>query len=130
MKLPWIRDSRLVAAALFGNDMEHHRFVDGFQMLECFHQQADIMTVDRPVITHAEFLEKDVGEQQILRALLDLVGKIAHRLAGDFLHKIGGLVAHRRIGRVGLQGVEVLGDGADVFIDRPLVVIENHDEFS
>ena len=27
-----------------------------------------------------------------------------------------------------LEGVEILGDGSDVFVDRPLVVIEDDDE--
>jgi hypothetical protein len=97
-------------------------------VLEGADQQRQVVAVDRAEVAQPEFLEEHVGEKQVLGAFLDLVGERAGGLAGDFLDEIRGLGAHGGVGVVGLEGVEVAGDGADVLVDRPLVVVEHDDE--
>ena len=87
------------------------------------------MTIDGAEIPHAEFLEQHVLEQQVFGPFLHPVGEGAGRLAGDFLNKLRGLPADGGIGGVGLERVEIAGDGSDILVDGPLVVVEHDDEF-
>ena len=86
------------------------------------------MAINRAEVAKTELFKKDVLKQQVFRPLLDLVGKDAHGLTRDLFDKIGGLPTNSGVGRVRLQGVEVAGDGPDVFVDRPFVVVEYDDE--
>ena len=83
------------------------------------------MSVDWAEVTHAEFFEKNVGNEHVLGIALDLMGEFAHAGARDFFDKVSGLFADAAEGAVGLQSVEVFCESADVFINGPFVVIEN-----
>ena len=129
MEFPGVVERRLIAAAFLGDDVEDDRLVQRLEMLESADEQRQVVTVDRPVVTKAEFFEQDVRKKQILRAFLDLVGERAGRLARDFFDELGSLGADGGVGVVSLERVEIAGDGTDVFIDRPFVIIEDDDEF-
>ena len=129
VEFPRIVERRLIAAAFFGDDVEHDGLVQRLQVLEGADEQRQVVAVDGAEVTHAEFLEQDVLEKQVLRAFLDPVGERAHGFAGDFLDEIRGLAADGGVGVVGLERVEITGDGADVLVDGPLVVVEHDDEF-
>ena len=128
VKFPRIVERGLVAAAFFGDDVKDDRLVERLEVFEGADQQRDVVAVDRAEVAQPEFLEKHIGKQQVFCAFLHAVGEAACGFAGDFFDKLRGLGAHRGVGVMGLQRVEITGDGADIFVDRPLVVVEHHDE--
>ena len=121
-------EGRLVALALFREDVEQDRLVLRLQELEGPDEQRDVVAVDRAVVAEAELLEDDARQEQVLHAFLDLVRELQHALAADRLDKAAGLFVQVRVGRMGGDVVEVGRDGADVLGDRPLVVVEDDDE--
>ena len=130
VELAGIIECGLIAAAFFGDDVEDDRLVEGFEVLESADQQWQVMAIDGPVVAQAEFLEEHVREEQVFRAFLDFVGEGAGGLAGDFFDEIRSFRADGGEGVVSLEIGEVAGDRADVFIDRPFVVVEDDDEFA
>ena len=79
MKLVRLGDGRLVAFALFGQDVEQHRLVLRLQKLEGLDEQRDIVPVDRAVIAQAELFEDDARHEQIFHAFLDFVREMHAR---------------------------------------------------
>ena len=130
VKFPRIVERGLVAAAFFGDDVKDDRLVERLEVFEGADQQRDVVAVDRAEVAEPEFLEKHIGKQQVFCAFLHAVGEAACGFAGDFFDKLRGLGAYRGVGVMGLQCVEISGDGADIFVDRPLVVVEHHDELA
>ena len=88
------------------------------------------MAIDRPVITQAEFFEEHIGEEQVFCAFLDFVSQRACGLACDFFYELGSFGPHGSEGVVRLEVIEIAGDGTDVLVDRPFVVVEHDDEFA
>ena len=116
---------RLVALALFREDVQEHRLVLRLQELEGLDEQRNVVAIDRAVIAQAEFLEDDARQEQVFHALLDLVREVAAcALPAIASTKRRGLFVQVRVGRIRGDVVQVAGDGADVLGDRPLVVVE------
>ena len=86
------------------------------------------MPVDRSVVAEAEVFEEDGGEDEVFAALLYLAGEFTRGWSGDFFEEVRSFIVEPGIGRVGGDFIEVAGDGADVFVDRPFVVVEDDDE--
>ena len=118
----------LVAPTFFGDDVEDDRVVLLFEELEGSDQGADIVAIDRAVVAESEFFEEDAGDDEVFRAFLDPAGEFAEPLPGDFFEEAGGAIVEVFVGRAGRNAVKVAGDGADVFVDRPFVVVEDDDE--
>ena len=62
MKFSRVGQRWFVATTFFGDDVQNHGLVERFQMFESFHQQANVMTIDRTIIAHAKLLEQHVRE--------------------------------------------------------------------
>jgi hypothetical protein len=67
------------------------------------------------------------GADEAFRGFLGLAGDVACGLAAESFDQACGLVVQVRVGRVRGQLVEVLGDGSDVLVDGPVVVVEDND---
>ncbi len=91
-------------------------------------QQRNVMTVDRSVVTQAEFFKNHAGQEQILHALFDLVREFDRALARDRFDEPARLVVQSGVSRVRHDVVQVARDRANIFRDRPFVVVEHHDE--
>src|SRR5262249_42508978 len=87
-----------------------------------------IMSIDRSIVTQAELLENDTRHEQAFDALFDFMRELCNRLAGDTLYELPRLVMKMSERGAGHDGVQVTCDRADVFRDRPLVVIQNNNE--
>ena len=125
MKLAGFVESWLVATSFLGNDMEYYRLVLILEVFEGLDEEGNVVSVDGTEVTHAEFFEENVGNEHVLGIAFDLMGKLSHAGARDFFDKVSGLFADAAEGAVGLQGVEVFCESADVFINGPFVVIED-----
>ena len=128
MKLVRLGDGRLVALALFRQDVEQDRFVLLLQKFEGPGEQRNVVPIDRTVVTEAEFFEDDARQEKAFHAFLDLVREVQHALAGDRLDEAAGFFVQVRVGRIGHDVVQVGRDRTDVLGDRPLVVVQDDDE--
>ena len=110
-------------------DVEQDRLVLRLQKLERADEQRDVVAIDRAVITQAELLEDDARQEQIFHPFFDLVREVQHAPGRAIaLMNRAGLFVQVRIGRIGDDVVQVSRDRADVFGDRPLVVVQDDDE--
>ena len=80
-----LRDGRLVAFALFRQDVEQDRLVLLLQKFESADEQRNVVAIDRAVVAQAEFFEDHARHEQVLHAFLDLVREVQRALAGDRL---------------------------------------------
>jgi hypothetical protein len=141
---------RLEALALLGQDVNDHRLGKVLRELENADEQRQIMAVDRADVFHAQFLEDQAAagaalavraesglallqrhiRQRALDRLLGFVpeadGDLAFRHATQQTFQV---LLQLRVARVRDDLVQVAGDGADVLVDAPLVVVEDADEF-
>ena len=85
MKLVRLRDGRLIALALFRQDMEQDRLILLLEKLEGPGEERDIMPVDRPVIAEPEFFENDARDEKVFDPFLDFVRQMKCALASDRL---------------------------------------------
>ena len=86
------------------------------------------MSIDRPVIAQAELLENDTRYEQAFDALLNFMRKLCDRFSSNRLDKMTRFLMKMRERRAGHDGVQVIRDRADVFGDRPFVVIQDDDK--
>ena len=128
MEFHRVRLRRLVATALFGDDVQDDGLLLVLEELEGLDEEIDVVTIDRSVVVHPEFLEEHVGEKQVFRAAFHLRGDVADRFSGDALDELGRLLVDVGVGRARLESVEIFRDGADIAVDRPLVVVQHEDE--
>ena len=118
-----------VAFAFLGKDVKDDGFVLGFEEFERADEEGDIMAIDGAVVAEAEVLEDHAGEEEIFDTGLDFVGDIFGELAADHFDEAGGFIVEMGVRGVGGDFIEVGGDGADIFGDRPFVIVEDDDEF-
>ena len=100
--------------------------------VEHLDQVRQVVAVDRAVIGKAHFLENQAGTmaggEQALDHALGLQRELLAGLAGEALHQLFHAAVQVLVARIGDDIGEVLGDGADVLVDRPLVVVEDDDQ--
>ena len=110
--------------------MDQHRSVQAFCLFHHFYQQRQVMPVYRPQISKAKFLKEHARHQQILDAAFHPLRRICHTVADrrnpsqEKLNivlgpGVGGRQAHFR---------QIMRHRTDIFADRHLVVIEDHDQ--
>src|SRR5262249_50806254 len=104
------------------------RFVLRFQKFECPDEQRNVMSIDWPVITQAELLENDTRDEQSFYALLNFMRKLRNGFARNGLDETPGLLMKMSERGAGDDSVQVICDRADVFRDRPFIVVEHNDE--
>ena len=121
-------DRRLVAFAFLGQNVEQHRLVLRLQKFERPDEQRNVVAIDRSVITQTELLEDHARHEQAFHALLDFVRELHAGFPKDRLDEIARLLVQMRVGRVGDDAVKVIRNRADIFRDRPFIVVQHDDE--
>ena len=120
---------RLQSPAFLGDHVKEDGAVRLFGKLEILDQLLEIVAVDRSEITKAELLEERRLDKEVLRFPFPLHVHPVHVVpAGQRREELLQVVVNLVVGRVGREPVEVLGDGSDIFRDRPLVVVEDHNQ--
>ena len=120
-------ERRLEAAALLREHVQQDRVVFGLEELEGLDQQRKVVAVDGAEVLQAELLKEDGGPQHALGGLFGAAHHLDGGLAADALDNARGRVVQVLVVLVGDDAVEVAGDGADVAVDGPLVVVEHDD---
>ncbi len=95
------------------------------------------MSIDGPVVADAKFIKEQaaigrelaLGQKHAFGVIFSLLGHAAYILAEHKLKELGSFLMKIGIRGVRSDGVEVFRDGTDIAVDRPLVVVENDDEF-
>ena len=118
----------LEAAALLREDVQQNGPVGGLEELEGLDELGDVVAVDGAVVLEAELFEHHGGPEHALGGFFGPAQHVDRGLAADLLHDLLGRVVQRLVVLVGDDAVEVAGDGADVAIDGPLIVVEDHDQ--
>ena len=122
------RFGRAIALALLGHRMDQHRpFVGVADILEDFDQPVDIMSVDRPDVIEAQFLEQGPARRHAAGIFLGLARRAVERagqLARDPLREL----AHGQIFARRDQPREIMRQPADRRRDRHVVVVEDDDQ--
>ncbi len=88
---------------------------------------AQVVAVDGAVVAKAEFFEDHAAAYDALGGLFGLAGDVARSLAAELFDEAGGAVVQADVGGIGRNLVQVLGDGPDVLVDRPRVVVQDDD---
>ncbi len=117
----------LEAAALLREYVEQHGVVESLEELEGLHQQRNVVAVDGAEVFQAELLEEDGGPEHAFGGFLGATDDLDGCLAAEALDDALGAVVQVLVVLVGDDAVEVAGHGADVAVDRPLVVVEDND---
>ena len=102
--------------------------VGALEELEGFHQQGQVVAVDGAEVLEAELFKQNRGPEQALGGFFSTSRYRECGFAAKALKDAMGLVVQILVMLVGDDLVEVAGDGADVAVDGPLVVIEDNDQ--
>ena len=86
------------------------------------------MAVDWAIVADTEFVENDARGEEVFQRGLSLVRELAGGFSADPFEELGCVFVQVREGGVRDDAVEVVRHGADIFRDRPLVVVENDDQ--
>ena len=86
------------------------------------------MAINGSVIFQPQFLEDYAGPQHAFRGFFGLAGHVQRGSASQFFDEFSRPVTQVIVARMGDNPVQVAGNRAHVFVDRPLVVIEDHDK--
>ena len=108
--------------------MEQDRLILRLQKFECANEQRNIVTIDRSVVAQTELLENHTRHKQVFHAFFDLVRQVQRGLASDRPDEFARLFVQILEGRIRDDIVQVGCNRADVFRDRPLVVVQDDDE--
>src|SRR5207253_5352621 len=109
-------------------NVQEHRLVLRFQEFKGADQERDVVSIDRSVVAQAQLLEDHAWDNQTFDAFLDLVRELHARLAENPFYEITRFVVQVRISLARLDPVKVIRDRADIFGNRPLVVVQHDDE--
>jgi hypothetical protein len=120
-------DGGLEAAAFLRDGVEDDGLIEGLEELQGLDEHRHVVPVDGTVVAEAELFEDHAATNDAFGGLFGFARNVAGRLAAEFFEQAGGAVVETDVRGVGGDLVEVLGDGADVFVDRPLVVVEDDD---
>ena len=127
MKLLLLLHGGLEALALLREHVQENGAVLLLEKLEGLDEGGDIVAVDGAVIFEAELFEDHAGPEHALGDLFGLARHAQRGLAADHFDELAGAVVQVVVARAGDDLVQVAGDGADVLVDGPLVVVEDHD---
>jgi hypothetical protein len=117
------------AAALLGEDVQQDGLVAGLGELEVVGELVEVVAVDGADVAQAEFFEEGGLHEEVLGLALPLHVHAVHVVpTGQTGEEALQVAVDLVVGGVGGEAVEVVGDGADVAGDGPLVVVEDDDE--
>jgi len=124
-----VGDGGFEAFAFFGEDVDEDRDVGVLGELEVLLEGVEVMAVDGAEVAQAKFLEEGRFDEEVLGLAFPLSVNAIHLNAGGEAREEGlDIVMKLVVGLARADAVEVGRDGADVFGDGPLVVVEDDDE--
>ncbi len=129
MELLLLLHGRLEPAAFLREHVHQHGAVLLLEKLKRLDERGNIVAVDGPVIFDAQFFKDHAGPQHALGGFFGLARHFEGHGAAQFLDEFAGAVVQVIVARAGDDGVEIGGDGADVLIDGPFVVVQHHQQF-
>ena len=127
MKLLLLIERGLKAAALLGNGVQQNRTLLGLEELKGLDEQTDVVAVERAVIGEPKLLKEHGGPQHALGGFFRLAHHLPGSLAAEFFQQARRGIVQIGVPLVGDDLVQVIGDRADVAVDRPFVVVQHHD---
>jgi hypothetical protein len=86
------------------------------------------VTVEGTVVGEPKLLEKHGGPKHAFGGFLGLAHHMTGGLATKFFQQTGRRIVQVGVSLVGDNLVQIVGDGAHVAVDRPLVVVQHHDQ--
>ena len=128
MEFVRLRDRRLVAFAFLGQNMDQDRLVLRLEKFERADEQRNVVAVNRSVITQPKLFENYARYKKILHALFDPMREFDRALARDRFNEPARLIMEAGVSRVRNNIIKVTRDRADVFRDRPFIIVQHHDE--
>ena len=126
MKLLLLLHGRLEAFALLGEHVQQHGTVLLLEKFERFDQRGDVVPVDGAKVLQPQVLEDDAGPQHSLGDLFGFARHAQGRHAAHLLDEFSGAVMQIVELRAGDDLVKVAGDRADILVDGPLVIVQDH----
>ena len=117
MKFIRLFDRRFVAFAFFGQNVQQHRLVLGFQEFKRADQKRDVVSVDRSVVAQSQLLEDHARDNQTFDAFLDLVRELHARFAENPFNEIPRFVVQVRVSLARYDPVKVIRNRTDIFRD-------------
>ena len=117
----------LETAALLREDVQQHGVVNRLEELEGFDEQRNIVAVDGAEVFEAEFLKKDGGPEHAFCGFFGAAHDFDCGFAAEALDEARGAIVQVLVVLVGDDAMKVAGDGADIAVDGPLVVVEDDD---
>src|SRR5215472_1105535 len=127
MELFLLFERWLEAAALLRDGVKDDGAVELLEDAEGLDEQRKVVAVDGAVVAEAELLEDHAATDDALGGLLGLARDVARGFAAELFDEASGAVVQADVSGVGRDLVQVLGDGADILVDGPLVVVEHND---
>ena len=118
----------LETAALLREHMQQHRAIFSLEKFKSFDQQRQVVSVDGAEVLQAKFFEHDRWPQHALGSFFGAAYNLDRGLAADLFHDATRGVVQAVVVLVGDDAMEVASDGADVAVDGPLVIVEDHDK--
>ena len=108
--------------------MQQHRPLLLLEEAEGLDQLPKVVSVDRTVIRQAKLLEEERWPQHALGCFFGAAHHVERMLASAPRQQPSGAVVQLAHMLVGHDLVQVLRDRPNVAVDRPLVVVEHHDQ--
>ena len=128
VKLLYLLERRLEAASLLRQNVQQNRHLLALKELERPNQQLEVVAIQRTVVVEAKLLEQHRRPQQALRCLLGFPYNFRGSFAAEAFDQSARSRMQVGVVLVGHHLVQVVGDSANIAIDRPLVVVEHNDQ--
>jgi len=118
----------LKALAFLRQHVQEHRAALRLEKFEGLDQRGDVVAVDGAVVFQAEFFENHARPQDALGSFLGFARHMQGGFSAKAFDELLGALVQVVEARVGDDFIEIAGDGADVLVDRPLVIVEHDDQ--
>ena len=108
--------------------MQQDRLLLVLEKLEGLDQISQIVAVERAVVSKAELFKQHARPKHSFGGMFSFTDGPAHFLATVFFDNLRCALAKMGVHLVGSNFVEVIGNCTYVLVDRPLVIIEHHNQ--
>ena len=122
-------DGGFEAFAFFCQDVDEDGHVAMLREFEILLERVEIVAVNGAEVAETKLLEERRLDEEVLGLALPFGVNAVHFYPGrEALEEGLDVVMELVVDRVGADAVQVTGNGADIFCDRPLIVVEDHDQ--
>ena len=128
MKFVRLGNRRGIPLALLGDNVKQNRFVLPLEKLKGLNQQRNIMPINRPIIAETQIFKDHAWQDEVFDALFDLMNQLLCESATNHFHELCSLFVQMTVGIIGHQFVQIVGDRADIFCYRPLVIVQDNNQ--